>query len=87
MNYDLQEVDVRAPIPQRQEVLVDGPDELAFTFRGRKRTARSVFDKFRDFEAEASKNFVQNLFPFFFYHFRNISIDLFKIILFNFYLS
>ncbi|KAG7170289.1 UBX domain-containing protein 7-like [Homarus americanus] len=39
----------------RQEVLVEGPDELAFTFRGRRRVARSVFDKFRDFEAETKR--------------------------------
>ncbi|MPC52241.1 UBX domain-containing protein 7 [Portunus trituberculatus] len=47
-----EEVAVRAPIPQKQEVLVEGPDEIAFSFRGRRRTVRSVFDKFRDFEAE-----------------------------------
>ena len=46
---------MRAPIPQKQEVLIEGPDEIAFSFRGRRRTVRSVFDKFRDFEAEASK--------------------------------
>ncbi|KAK8748208.1 hypothetical protein OTU49_016372 [Cherax quadricarinatus] len=46
---------VRAPIPQKQEVLVEGPDELAFSFRGRRRMARSVFDKFRDFEAETKR--------------------------------
>ncbi|XP_069178814.1 LOW QUALITY PROTEIN: UBX domain-containing protein 7 [Procambarus clarkii] len=46
---------VRAPIPQRQEVLVEGPDELSFSFRGRRRVARSVFDKFRDFQAETKR--------------------------------
>lgn len=50
-----EEEDVRAPIPQKQEVLVEGLDELAYTFRGKRRVARSVFDKFRDFEAETSK--------------------------------
>lgn len=49
------EVAVRAPIPQKQEVLVEGPDEISFSFRGRRRTVRSVFDKFRDFEAEAKR--------------------------------
>ncbi|CAL4157182.1 unnamed protein product, partial [Meganyctiphanes norvegica] len=48
------EPEVRAPIPQKQEVLVEGP-EMAYTFRGRRRMARSVFDKFRDFEAEAKQ--------------------------------
>lgn len=46
---------VRAPIPQKQEVLIDGPDEIAFNFRGRRRAVRSVFDKFRDFEAETRR--------------------------------
>ncbi|XP_063866115.1 UBX domain-containing protein 7-like isoform X2 [Scylla paramamosain] len=50
-----EEVAVRAPIPQKQEVLVEGPDEIAFSFRGRRRIVRSVFDKFRDFEAEAKR--------------------------------
>ncbi|XP_045104721.1 UBX domain-containing protein 7-like isoform X2 [Portunus trituberculatus] len=50
-----EEVAVRAPIPQKQEVLVEGPDEIAFSFRGRRRTVRSVFDKFRDFEAETKR--------------------------------
>ncbi|KAK4289575.1 hypothetical protein Pmani_030529 [Petrolisthes manimaculis] len=50
-----EEAVVRAPIPQKQEVLVEGPDQIAFAFRGRRRVARSVFDKFRDFEAEAKR--------------------------------
>lgn len=49
---------MRAPIPQKQEVLIDGPDEIAFNFRGRRRAVRSVFDKFRDFEAETSESFL-----------------------------
>lgn len=44
------EEDVRAPIPQKREILVD--DAPVFGFRGR-RPARSVFDGFRDFQAEA----------------------------------
>lgn len=50
-----EEETVRAPIPQKQEVLVEGLDELAYTFRGKRRIARSVFDKFRDFEAETKR--------------------------------
>lgn len=50
------EDEVRAPIPQKQEILVEGPDEIAYSFRGRRRIARSVFDKFRDFEAETSES-------------------------------
>lgn len=53
---------MRAPIPQKQEVLVEGPDEITFSFRGRRRTVRSVFDKFRDFEAEASKWIIRQAF-------------------------
>lgn len=49
------EDEVRAPIPQKQEILVEGPDEIAYSFRGRRRIARSVFDKFRDFEAETKR--------------------------------
>ncbi|XP_019922275.3 UBX domain-containing protein 7 isoform X2 [Magallana gigas] len=43
--------DVRAPIPQRNETLIE--DVPAFVLRGRRRQARSVFDGFRDFQAEA----------------------------------
>lgn len=42
--------EVRAPIPQKREILVE--DAPVFGFRGR-RPARSVFDGFRDFQAEA----------------------------------
>ncbi|CAH1782183.1 unnamed protein product [Owenia fusiformis] len=43
---------VRAPIPQKTEKLVD---DYTFSFgnRGRRRIAKSVFDGFRDFQAEA----------------------------------
>ncbi|XP_066967339.1 UBX domain-containing protein 7 isoform X1 [Macrobrachium rosenbergii] len=50
-----EEEEVRAPIPQKQEVLVEGPEDIAYTFRKRRRVARSVFDKFRDFEAETKR--------------------------------
>lgn len=61
-----EEEDVRAPIPQRNETLVEempagfglahfsgqvSDDDLGF--HGRRRKARSVFDGFRDFQAEA----------------------------------
>ncbi|XP_046357533.1 UBX domain-containing protein 7-like [Haliotis rufescens] len=42
---------VRAPIPQRREVLVEEAANLGF--RPRRRQTRSVFDGFRDFQAEA----------------------------------
>ncbi|ESO84306.1 hypothetical protein LOTGIDRAFT_132375 [Lottia gigantea] len=42
--------DVRAPIPQKREVLVEEGPVLAY--RGRRRPAASVFDGFRDFQAE-----------------------------------
>ncbi|XP_061187541.1 UBX domain-containing protein 7-like [Saccostrea echinata] len=45
------EDDIRAPIPQRNETLVE--DVPVFVLRGRRRQARSVFDGFRDFQAEA----------------------------------
>ncbi|KAK3605836.1 hypothetical protein CHS0354_002473 [Potamilus streckersoni] len=45
--------DVRAPIPQKKEILVE--DVPVFGFRGRKRKSRSVFDGFRDFQAEAKQ--------------------------------
>ncbi|XP_060580211.1 UBX domain-containing protein 7-like isoform X2 [Ruditapes philippinarum] len=44
--------EVRAPIPQIQETLVDDAPVYG-TFRGRKRKTRSVFDGFRDFQEEA----------------------------------
>ncbi|CAE1274904.1 UBX domain-containing protein 7 [Acanthosepion pharaonis] len=55
------EEDVRAPIPQKREILVDDAPvfvqkmitaDATIGFRGR-RPARSVFDGFRDFQAEA----------------------------------
>ncbi|XP_013383412.1 UBX domain-containing protein 7 [Lingula anatina] len=45
------EDDIRAPDPQKHEVLVH--ESYSFGFRGRRRTTRSVFDGFRDFQAEA----------------------------------
>ncbi|XP_076448524.1 UBX domain-containing protein 7-like [Babylonia areolata] len=48
---DLNQNGLRAPIPQRHEVLVE--EAPKFGFRGRRRAARSVFDGFRDFQAEA----------------------------------
>ncbi|KAK7075280.1 UBX domain-containing protein 7 [Halocaridina rubra] len=54
-NAPYMEDGVRAPIPQKQEILVGGPDDMAYSFRKRRRVARSVFDKFRDFEAEAKR--------------------------------
>ncbi|ELT92791.1 hypothetical protein CAPTEDRAFT_20428 [Capitella teleta] len=45
------EEEVRAPIPQRREVLVEA--QPGFGPRPRRRVARSVFDGFRDFQAEA----------------------------------
>ncbi|XP_067948160.1 UBX domain-containing protein 7-like isoform X2 [Watersipora subatra] len=46
---------VRAPIPQKQEILVEHDGYLLANQRKRKRTSNpnSVFDKFRDFQAEA----------------------------------
>lgn len=47
---------VRAPIPQKQEVLVEsGYEGYQFGFKGKKRIVKSVFDSFRNFEAETSK--------------------------------
>lgn len=43
--------DIRAPIPQRSETLVE--DMPVYGFRGKRKQARSVFDGFRDFQAEA----------------------------------
>ncbi|XP_033744571.1 UBX domain-containing protein 7-like isoform X2 [Pecten maximus] len=48
----VEEEDVRAPIPQRNETLVE-ETPAGFGFHGRRRKARSVFDGFRDFQAEA----------------------------------
>lgn len=45
--------EVRAPIPQRSETLVE--EMPIYGFRGRRRKARSVFDGFRDFQAEAKQ--------------------------------
>ncbi|EFX89353.1 hypothetical protein DAPPUDRAFT_190703 [Daphnia pulex] len=44
---------VRAPIPQKQEVLVEsGYEGYGFGFKGKKRIVKSVFDSFRNFEVE-----------------------------------
>ncbi|KAL8589281.1 hypothetical protein ACOMHN_039924 [Nucella lapillus] len=51
---DLNENGLRAPIPQRHEVLVE--EAPKFGFRGRRRGGRSVFDGFRDFQAEARQH-------------------------------
>ncbi|KAF6036317.1 UBXN7 [Bugula neritina] len=46
--------EVRAPIPQKREILVEHDHYLLANERKRRRTHRdSVFDKFRDFQAEA----------------------------------
>lgn len=48
-----QEDYVRAPIPQKQEVLVEaGYEGYGFGFKGKKRIVKSVFDSFRNFEVE-----------------------------------
>ena len=47
---------VRAPIPQKQEVLVpSGYEGYGFGQKGKRRIIKSVFDSFRKFEVEASK--------------------------------
>ena len=47
---------VRAPIPQKQEVLVpSGYEGYGFGQKGKRRIIKSVFDSFRNFEVEASK--------------------------------
>jgi len=47
---------VRAPIPQKQEVLVQsGYEGYGFGFKGKRRIIKSVFDSFRNFEVETSK--------------------------------
>jgi len=44
---------VRAPIPQKQEVLVQpGYEGYGFGFKGKRRIIKSVFDSFRNFEVE-----------------------------------
>ena len=49
---------VRAPIPQKQEVLVQpGYEGYGFGFKGKRRIIKSVFDSFRNFEVETSKDF------------------------------
>ncbi|KAL8187681.1 UNVERIFIED_CONTAM: UBX domain-containing protein 7 [Gekko kuhli] len=47
------EDEVRAPIPQKQEILVE-PEPL-FGAPKRRRPARSIFDGFRDFQTETSR--------------------------------
>ncbi|KAG5847736.1 hypothetical protein ANANG_G00129380 [Anguilla anguilla] len=49
----LPEDEVRAPIPQKQDILVE-PEPL-FGVPKRRRPARSIFDGFRDFQTETSK--------------------------------
>ena len=57
---------VRAPIPQKQEVLVEsGYEGYGFGFKGKRRIVKSVFDSFRNFEVETS-NFCLYFHPFFF---------------------
>ncbi|XP_066508640.1 UBX domain-containing protein 7-like isoform X4 [Hoplias malabaricus] len=51
------EDDVRAPIPQKQEILVE-PEPL-FGVPKRRRPARSIFDGFRDFQTETSVHAVR----------------------------
>ena len=47
---------VRAPIPQKQEVLVQsGYEGYGFGFKGKRRIIKSVFDSFRNFEVETSR--------------------------------
>ncbi|KAB7506248.1 UBX domain-containing protein 7-like protein [Armadillidium nasatum] len=36
---------VRAPIPQKREVLVEGPDQLSYSFRGRKRQEEELMEE------------------------------------------
>ncbi|CAL1276518.1 unnamed protein product [Larinioides sclopetarius] len=47
------EEDIRAPIPQSRAVLVEEDIGFHYGLRGRKRRPHSVFDAFRDFQAEA----------------------------------
>ena len=47
---------VRAPIPQKQEVLVQqGYESYGFGFKGKRKVTKSVFDSFRNFEVETSE--------------------------------
>lgn len=41
---------IRAPLPQRTEILA--PDRIVYRRQGKRRKAHSVFDQFRDFQAE-----------------------------------
>jgi len=53
---------VRAPIPQKQEVLVEsGYEGYGFGFKGKRRIVKSVFDSFRNFEVETSNIFACSL--------------------------
>lgn len=56
---DAQEDYVRAPIPQKQEVLVEsGYEGYGFGFKGKRRIVKSVFDSFRNFEVETSMKYI-----------------------------
>ena len=47
---------VRAPIPQKQEILVEsGYETYGFGLKGKRRVVKSVFDSFRNFQVETSK--------------------------------
>lgn len=45
---------IRAPIPQRTEVLI--PNSIVYRRQGKRRKAHSVFDQFRDFQAETMRS-------------------------------
>lgn len=63
---------VRAPIPQKQEVLVEaGYEGYGFGFKGKRRIVKSVFDSFRNFEVETS-NSKSKLYP--------VSMFIFKVL-------
>jgi len=47
--------EIRAPIPQKREQLVE-EQQHGFGYAIRRRAATSVFDGFRDFQAEISKS-------------------------------
>ena len=55
MCYCSMQEDIRAPIPQMNEQLID-EQVYAGGVAGRRRATRSVFDGFRDFQAETSKS-------------------------------
>lgn len=58
-----QEDYVRAPIPQKQEVLIEsGYEGYGFGFKGKRRIVKSVFDSFRNFEVETSNNILKIVF-------------------------